>query len=136
MNDSHRAQNSLPQSTVGILLFILCCVLSSIRLIRNAPNPTDIHPDAAQRSGQRFASLRKQLPTRGVVGYFGESGNSGTEDYYLAQYSLAPLVVERSLNHPLIIGSFPDAPTEIPPNLQLISEFGNGVILLANKDVK
>ena len=136
MNESPRSQNSLTRTTVGILLFILCCLLSSFRLIRNAPNPTEIHPDVARRSEQRFAPLKTQLPTRGVVGYLGESGNSGTEDYYLAQYSLAPLVVERSLHHPLVVGSFPNSQPVLPENLQPVRDFGNGVLLLANKDVK
>jgi hypothetical protein len=136
MNESPRSQNSLTRTTAGILLFNFCCLLSSFRLIRNAPNPADIHPDVAQRSEQRFASLRRQLPARGVVGYIGESGNSGTEDYYLAQYELAPLVVERSPNHSLVVGSFPNSQTVLPENLQLVRDFGNGVLLLANKDVK
>jgi len=92
--------------------------------------------DVALRSEKRFAALRAQLPARGVIGYVGESENRGTEDYYLTQYSLAPLVIERSPNHPLVIASFPNSQPVFPQNLELVRDFGNGVLLLSNKDAK
>jgi hypothetical protein len=125
------------RTSVGILIFVFCCLLSSARLVRNAPNPLHISADDIYtRSDQRFALLKSQLPNRGAIGYIGESGNSGTADYYLAQYALAPLVIDRSANHALVIASFPDFSAEIPNNLQLVKDFGNGVLLLSSKDAK
>jgi len=71
-----------------------------------------------------------------VIGYVGESGNSGTADYYLAQYALAPLVIDHSAKHPLVIGSYPTAAPVFPGNLKLIRDMGNGVLLLASKGTK
>ena len=71
-----------------------------------------------------------------MVGYVGESGNAGTEDYYLAQYALVPLVVDGSPNHPFVIGSFPNSQPSLPENLQAVRDFGNGVLLLSNKGAK
>lgn len=77
------------------------------------------------------------LPERGVVGYIGEPGIRALEDYYLAQYALAPVVVDHSSEHGLVVGNFPGAkafpPTE---NLQLVRDFGNGVLLFRKKDSK
>ena len=71
----------------------------------------------------------------GVVGYVGAPADS-IECYYLAQYALAPLVVDRSPNHPLIVGNFPSSPSQVPENLEVLRDFGNGVLLLAGKGQK
>jgi hypothetical protein len=94
---------------------------------------TDSPDDVEQRSDQRFATVKAELPSRGVIGYIGESGNTGTADYYLAQYALAPLVVEHTANHAFVIGNFPGGtPSNLPPNLQLVKDFGSGLLLLRN----
>jgi hypothetical protein len=79
--------------------------------------------------------MKAALPTRGVVGYVGESGDP-VADYYLAQYALAPLVIDRSPNHPLVVGNFPGSSPGTPDHLQLQADFGNGVLLFANQDAK
>ena len=120
----------------GILLLVLCCLLSTGRMIFQAPNPRHINSDdISNRSDQRFAVLKSRLPASGVIGYIGSTGESATPDYYLAQYALAPLVVDQSPNHALVVGNFssPPAPA-IPQNLHLVEDFGNGVMLFAGKD--
>lgn len=137
MKNASSPTDRLPGRTVaGILIFVAGCLLSSARLIHEAPSGQSRADDLVVRSEQRFAAAKAQLPGRGVIGYLGESGNEGTENYYLAQYALAPLVVDRSANHRFVIGNFEGAPHEIPENLQLIRDFGNGVLLFANKDAK
>jgi len=137
MNQSSPSQGPGARGTVGVLLFVVGCLLSTFRLIYTAPGPAHLRRDeVALRSEQRFFALGTQLPARGVIGYVGESDNRGTEDYYLAQYALAPLVIERSPNHPLVIASFPNSRPVLPENLQLVRDFGNGVLLLSNKDAR
>jgi hypothetical protein len=126
--------DSLPAyQSIGISVFVFCCLLSSLALLRRAPKawPLDAD-DIATRSDERFAAVKAKLPAQGVIGYIGEPGNSGTADYYLAQYALAPLIVDRSPHHALVLGSFPDRAPEIPQTLQLIDRFGPGVLLLRN----
>ncbi len=122
----------------GILLFILCCLLSTVRILVDTPNPAHILPDdVSKRSNQRFAVLKTFLPDHGIIGYLGDANPSAKPDYYLAQYALAPLVVDPSSNHTIVIGNFPSSPpAEIPPNLQLLQDFGNGVLLFAGKDAR
>lgn len=116
-------------------MFIVCCLLSSFRLTRNTLHSSS-SDDVARLSKQRFSALKNDLPSRGVVGYIGESNDSATPDYYLTQYALVPLVVDRSTNHSLIVGNFPSTRLpQFPPTFQILKDLGNGVVLLTNKDV-
>jgi len=125
------------RTVAGILVFVLCCLLSTAHIIWQASDPTRARPDdVSRRSDQRFAALKLKLPASGVVGYLGESGDSATPDYYLAQYALAPLVVDLSADHPIVVGNFHSSSAEIPPNLWLVEDFGNGVMLFAARDAK
>ena len=123
---------------IALVIFIGCCLLSVVRIVREAPRPWRLQPDdIAQRSDQRFAGVKQVLPTRGVIGYVGEPGEASLPDYYLAQYALAPLVVDRSIQHKVVVGNFPSL--HIPPlmpGLRQIQDFGNGVVLLANEDTQ
>ena len=122
---------------VALVIFVFCCLLSTARILREAPKPWRIQTDdIARRSDQRFAAVKQLLPRRGVVGYIGEPGDSSLPDYYLAQYALAPIVVDRSIQHKLILGNFPSLQVPISmPGLRKIQDFGNGVVLMANEDV-
>jgi len=138
MHLPQRTVSASPRMNCAILLFIICCLLSTIRILREAPNPAHITPDdVSKQSDQRFATVKSRLPASGVIGYIGESGNSSTPDYYLTQYALAPLVVDHSTHHAIVIGNFPlSPPSDLPPNLRLVEDFGSGVLLFAGEDAK
>jgi len=121
-----------------LAIFIGCCLLSVIRIVRDAPGPSRIQlDDVAKRSDQRFAAVKLVLPGRGIIGYVGENGESSLPDYYLTQYALAPLVVDRSIQHKFVVGSFPSlqVPSSLP-GLRKVEDFGNGVVLLSNEDAR
>lgn len=125
--------------TIAALIFVVCSLLSSGRILWDTRTPSHVKDssiDVAQRSDQRFSTLKTTLPQRGVIGYIGELGAQARGDYYLAEYALAPLVVDDSPNHPLVLSNFPNSPISAPANLQLVKDFGNGVALYANKDAK
>ncbi len=125
--------------TVVFAVFSFCCLLSSARLVRDAPAPGRFKAsEIALRSDQRFAALKAALPSRGVIGYIGEPGNSGLADYYLAQYALAPLVLDRSDNHALVIGNFSASSSSQASShdLHLQRDFGNGLLLFASEGAK
>jgi hypothetical protein len=127
-----------PRTTAAVLFFILCCLLSTVRLILRAPNPAHLNvDDICSRSDERFAALKSVLPSRGVVGYIGDPGNSGVADYYLAQYALAPLVIDRSKNHPLVIMNVSTVPPKPDTRgLEPVRNFGSGLVLFSNKDAR
>jgi hypothetical protein len=63
--------------------------------------------DHGQRfaSGQtRFRELRRLLPGHGVVGYLSDKPDA-VVTYFLAQYALAPLVLERGAARPVVAGT-------------------------------
>jgi hypothetical protein len=134
----HSTESASPRAKCAILFFTLCCLLSTIRILREAPNPAHLsQDDISKRSDQRFAAVKTRLPASGVIGYIGGNGDSSTPDYYLTQYALAPLVVDRSTHHTILIGNFPlSQPSSLPPNLRLVEDFGSGVLLLAGEDTK
>jgi hypothetical protein len=138
MHLPQRTDSASPRAKCAILFFTLCCLLSTIRILRETPNPAHLsQDDVSKRSDQRFAALKTRLPASGVIGYIGESGNSSTPDYYLTQYALAPLVVDRSIHHTMVIGNFPlSQPSDLPPSLRLVEDFGSGVLLLAGEDAR
>ena len=123
---------------VAFSILLFSCLLSSVRLVRDAPAPGHFKTsEIAVSADQRFAALKAALPSRGVIGYIGEPGNSGIADYYLAQYALAPLVLDRSTNHPLVVGNFPASPVQASSNtLHLQRDFGSGILLFASEDAK
>jgi len=137
MTERH-PQTASTRATFGILLFVFCSLLSTARILVDSPNPAHIvADDVSRRSDERFMVLKTRLPEYGVVGYIGDSGPSATPDYYLAQYALAPLVLDRSLDHQLVIGNYPSSmPPEIPPPLRLVQDFGNGALLFAARDAQ
>jgi hypothetical protein len=121
--------------TIAELIFIVCSLLSSGRILwdaRSSDAARGSSINVAQRSDQRFASAKAMLPSRGVIGYIGEPGALARGDYYLAEYALAPLVVDDSANHPMVLANFPDSPLQTFSNLRLMKDFGNGVALYAN----
>ena len=120
------------------LLLVACCLLSIAHVLVQAPGPEKINTDdISKRSDLRFAALKARLPSSGVIGYIGEAGDSATPDYYLTQYALAPLVVDFSASHSIVVGNFPSSRVSvIPPGLTPVQDFGNGVILFTAKDAK
>jgi hypothetical protein len=87
----------------------------------------------------RFEECRSLLPRRGRVSYIGETieGDGGelqtTANHLLAQYALAPLVVERGTVHDLVVANFTTseaAAGRLPGEFTIVRDFGNGVLLL------
>lgn len=127
------------RATIVALIFALSSLLSSGRLIVETPSPGHLKPDEiGKRSDQRFAALKTALPQRGIIGYVGDSGEFAVVDHYLAQYALAPVVVEHSSNHSLVVGNYRslEPGTSLPANFQIVKDFGNGVFLFSNKDAR
>lgn len=135
---SHPSKTLPPRTIGGILVLIVSCLLSSIRILRDSPGLAHGRDDdIAKRSDQRFAAAKLVLPGHGIIGYVGENGESSLPDYYLAQYALAPLVIDRSIQHKFVVGNFPSlqVPSSLP-GLRKVEDFGNGVVLLTNEDAR
>jgi hypothetical protein len=123
---------------LGVLLITLSSFLSTARYAGQAPQVHSLvggnaTPAAYER---RFEGLRSTLPGHGVVGYLG-GAHYEPANYYLAQYSLAPLVLDHSSDHPLVVGNFDSSDmaseTAWPSQLTLLQDFGDGVVLLGKR---
>jgi hypothetical protein len=103
-------------------------------------NPQRLKAQRVNAYENRFDALRKILPPRGVVGYFSNctdyDGNY-TARWYVAQYALAPVIVAHSSGHQLVVGNFctvpPDFAAITGSGLNLIKDFGNGVMLFSKE---
>ncbi len=89
---------------------------------------------------QRFRLLRPLLPRRGVVGYVSdrlEDEDAWYRGWYLTQYALAPVIVVRGTNQPLIVGNFHAAIGRDwfeAQRVALVKDLGQGVLLLRPQD--
>jgi hypothetical protein len=124
------------RAKIGVLLFVLVCLLSNARYARRSAKVHSLvgGPSPSQYES-RFDGLRAALPPHGVVGYLGDP-RFEPASYFLAQYSLAPMLLDRSEEHPLVVGNFDaSTPTEAiwPSDFTPLRDFGNGVILLQRK---
>ena len=124
------------RASAAILIVVFFSLITTARLILKTPR-ISLHSgdEVSLLSDQRFAEMKKYLPSRGVVGYLGDPGNFGLPNYYLAQYALAPLVIDRSTNHALVIGNFSTEPPKPDTRgLEAMKTFDPGLVLFRNKD--
>lgn len=91
----------------------------------------------------RYEALRPHLPKHGKVGYATDAPpaevlakDEHARDYYLTQYTLAPLVVANGLQHDVIIGNYDSAGSGQAaqlPGFDKVLEVGNGVVLFRRR---
>jgi hypothetical protein len=125
---------------------LAAALLAASALILAAIGYGSPFPRAAQReAGQtrylaRFDGLRDHLagtPTAGYVDLrLASEGRPRGGRFFLAQYALAPTLLERGTRPEMVVGNFetPDARAAFltRTRLVLVTDFGNGVVLLRN----
>jgi hypothetical protein len=128
----------------GIILIAVFSVTANVQLFRAAY--TTPHPpsgqDAVSLYDKRFDELRKDLPKDARIGYITDlppqniltlANPSAIQALYMAQYSLAPVIVDIGAARTLVVGNFfipRDLTYEISDHkLSLIKDYGNGVFL-------
>src|SRR5215218_8068392 len=126
----------------GVLLLCVSAVVYSVEICRRTHVLTKEPPDNITLHETRLAELRKRLPARGVVGYVADDFDRvdtprAWRRFATTQYSLAPVILERTTAHELVVGVFDD-PGAIPAvaaggGLLLVEEFGEGVALFKKK---
>ncbi len=126
----------------GVLLLCVSAVVYSVEICRRTHVLTKAPPDNISLHEVRLAELRKRLPARGRVGYVADDFDRvdtprAWRRFATTQYSLAPLILERTTTHELVVGVFDD-PGAIPAvaaggDLLVVEEFGEGVVLFKKK---
>ncbi|MSU50865.1 MAG: hypothetical protein EXS37_17550 [Opitutus sp.] len=132
---------------LSALLLAVVCGTNLIHVVRRTPPlprfPTGVAANAAVRNEQRFAALRRALPThgvRGTIGYVADlppaqlaADAHGMAEYFLAQFTLAPWVLDARLTEGrwAVANLHAAHPTErMPAGFSLVEDFGDGVLLL------
>lgn len=135
--DHHR---STPRSIAAACLVVALAMggigfyraLDELRDTATAPPPPLTEVEVAE---MRLGGIRDALPRSGTIGYVTDAPDYAgfIERFYLAQFSLAPLIVVPSADLPVVIGDFRSGgPLPVPPpvtRLRLAREFGGGVVL-------
>jgi hypothetical protein len=132
----------LSRRSIGVLLVILFSLYTSARLFLaqawflDSLLKSGIQRDDITRYEERFDALRKLLPPSGAVGYttspeIRADWATFYYHYYLTQYTLAPLIVDDSIRHELVIGNFPDSQpqSDVVPGLTRVADCGSGILL-------
>jgi hypothetical protein len=115
---------------VGLLVLFLFALVSDLPLPGLVRDWQDREArgtvDEVTAYERRFAVVRSELPARGTVGYRAQLRKRGDEviftyraggalvdlpvyeSFWLAQYAVAPVIVDSAGEHPLIIANFRD----------------------------
>ena len=127
---------------VGIYLLIFFALLSNLESVIDAYKVHGVlGTDYITRYEKRFDGIRGFLPERGIVGYAGERINYteywksdavGLQNWFLTQYTLAPLIVSITPNHELtIINNTDGGDPLLSENAEVKArELGNGARML------
>ena len=131
---------------VAALTAVVVVAASNVlHVARKVPTPpTSRAPhvmiDHVTRTERRFAALREYAQTHGIsgkIGYVEDAPADGSVrdadiDYFLAQFTLLPLVLDTTRSHSSwAVANFrgTSAPS-IPPGWRVAHDFGEGVLLL------
>ena len=138
----------------GIILVVVFALYSNLHLLLNSAvfDPSLIGQDEITLYERRFDEVRKRLPSHGTVGYLGNiltnpdgSPNAlSMRNWYLAQYSVAPVVLSTLAGNRLfLINKNSDVSYDPVDKDSLTVEelgrgnkilnFGNGVKLLSTE---
>lgn len=138
----------------GIILLILFALYSNLQVLLGSVrfDLSFVGNDDITRYEKRFDEVRKMLPPHGAVGYTGDAlhnedgslNSAALSDWYLAQYTVAPVVLSRLPGHRLFLinrtaGVNSDPPAKGGFTIQelgfgnKILDFGNGVQLLSSE---
>lgn len=126
----------------GVLLLCVSAVVYSVEICRRTHVLTKEPPDNITLREMRFAELRKRLPARGRVGYVADDLDRldtprAWRRFATTQYSLAPLILERTAGHEMVVGVFDDPGAILSVaaggDLLVVEEIGEGVVLFKKK---
>lgn len=137
------------RALAGVALLVLISLFPTVKLTKPADQfvykftgITEIVPDDVTLYEQRFAGLRPLLPRHGTVGYVtdGDPHDLAVNEKTLAvRYVLAPVLVENSPHHAVVVGNIMLPTTDLArflreKNLTLLKNLGDGVLLLRGAD--
>jgi hypothetical protein len=130
----------------GAALIALCSIASNLQLFNNwlEFSFAFVGSDGITKFDERYRDVKAVLPRQGVAGFI--TDNPGmVEEYYLTQYSLAPLLLEPNKSSEYIVSLYHNAPVKDGPKgpepytvVDLghgtrLFDFGNGIKVYRNE---
>jgi hypothetical protein len=118
---------------VGAALIALCSLAANLQLFNNwlEFGFGFVGSDNITKFDERYRDVKAVLPGQGVAGFI--TDNPGmVEEYYLTQYSLAPLLLEPGKTHEYVVSLYHNAPDkERPtgPEPYTVADLGYGTSL-------
>lgn len=126
----------------GVAIFAIVSALyhlHTIEYVRRAYQNGNWLNLSVYRYHDKLLCLEGDLASYQTVGFIAQLNHTQNIEYYqLAQYFLAPTLVDFSTEHPFVIGYAPN-PGDLEsilianPELQVINDCGNGIILFARE---
>jgi hypothetical protein len=132
----------------ALALLIAVTVYANLNLLlsRTSTYPETTGKDPVTIHERRIEQINKVLPPTAALGYVTTVENEKifldernlrnvefVAQYYLTQYTLAPVFVHNSPNYPLVVGNFLDGPADPAwireKGLTILHDFGDGLIL-------
>jgi hypothetical protein len=128
---------------LSVSVLVCLALVTQLRTFSQTATLVNIGSDAVTLIVRQMAELKSILPPGTVVGYLSniDKGQIGTgwvvrpKAFYLTQYALAPIIVDYSTEHSLVVGYF-DPPLRFDTDgkgLSLVKNFGNGIVLFRRK---
>jgi hypothetical protein len=144
-------------SRIGVGLILLVALQFWVRVLLDVPFPEkrmfaalpSVKPlfeagrnyqDQISEYEARFLEVKKMLPEHSVVGYLSSPSfplGEAKVHFGLTRYTLAPVIVNWSTHHSLLIGNFPLSEVQMNDEIEhftIVKDFGKGVMLLKKKD--
>ena len=140
------------QLALAILSVIICALIVNLYTLANNIIFPEKKIEYISAYLNRFKPLREILPRSGAIGYIDGLADEDittprkkylideklpTLQLYLAQYSLAPIILVRSLDCQFVVGNFrdskPDFKTYRKMGLIPLRDLGNGVVLFGRE---
>lgn len=132
-----------PNPRLGIGLWMLVLIASLWQLFRvEVPRYPNYHPPIVEATEQRLLPVRQVLGEELIIGYVSDSPPyppdiKGQAAYYLTQYTLAPTLVDRDGQYPLVIVHLlflnEQKPRLSRRDWESLGEFEDGILLLRRK---
>lgn len=120
------------------ILIISYAMISYLPIFRDILlYPEKLRVEDISRYEKRFEAAKGTLPGHGVIGYRSDCSDMSNINciarFYLAQYALSPIILDRSPEQTLILGNFRNAATvqdKLSDDVvKLLMDSGNGVKL-------
>lgn len=120
---------------IGVALIIVIAGAASVveisRPFRRIPVP-----DAVTIEQGRLEFAKRVLPARGAIGYLSDQNprREGEGEYFITEYSLAPLQVSRDPDREIVLGNFSNWQAALvlirQYRLHIVRDIGGGLMVL------